>query len=474
MAKSKKRRKPTKVEREEEEDKCDLDFDKLSKKDMIKIKSLFERLEEQELLLEQQEEYLIGKIEELKALNEEHGKLKHSHISLIGKHENLEKEYACAGNVSSFVDPLEAENTNLKAQLEVLTSKHVKMQKDSKMLKCSHENLQDAHVMLQVSHEVVIKSVKHFQPHKQECTCLPNFVNSIYANVCFSQSQQSSVEQINMDSCDDLIAEENDLLKLEVQRLESEVVKLKGKTLQQPTQDNRDHMMNKLELRTTITRSSSQQKYKSPHHKKQEKVKDLKHIKCFMCSDIGHYAFMCSTQVKSKTKLSRRQRKQLRTIICFGCKKEGHKIQACPNFQAESHCSGRTGQTGMHNRSDRSSSGLAPQEKEKTSSKGPIASRIRQGPQEASQRQEKKHMSKIRGRICYTCRLKGHLCQDCPKGNKCELKVVNSASYAHDNSNGHYDTRKVMSSPSARAIWVPKILFTNLKGPNETWVPKLA
>jgi hypothetical protein len=168
MAKSKKRRKPTKVEKEEEEeDKCDLDFDKLSKKDMIKIKSLFERLEEHELLLEQQEEYLIGKIEELKALNEEHEKLKHSHISLIGKHENLEKEYACAGNVSSFVDPLEAENTNLKAQLEVRTSKHVKMQKDSKMLKCSHENLQDAHVMLQVSHEVVIKSVKHFQPHKQ-------------------------------------------------------------------------------------------------------------------------------------------------------------------------------------------------------------------------------------------------------------------------------------------------------------------
>jgi hypothetical protein len=108
---------------------------------MIKIKSLFERLQEQELLLEQQEEYLIGKIEELKALNEEHGKLKHSHISLIGKHKNLEKEYACATNVSSCVDLLEKENANLNAQLEVLTSKHVKMQKDYDMLKCSHEDL---------------------------------------------------------------------------------------------------------------------------------------------------------------------------------------------------------------------------------------------------------------------------------------------------------------------------------------------
>jgi hypothetical protein len=51
MTKDKKKKKATKVEREEEEE-YDLDFDKLSKKDMIKIKSLFERLQEQELLLE--------------------------------------------------------------------------------------------------------------------------------------------------------------------------------------------------------------------------------------------------------------------------------------------------------------------------------------------------------------------------------------------------------------------------------------
>jgi hypothetical protein len=158
------------------------------------------------LLLEQQEKYFIGKIEELKALKEEHEKLTHSHISLIGKHENLEKEYACATNVSSCVGPLD-ENANLKVQLKVLTSKHVKMKKDYEMLKCSHKNLQEAHVMLQVSHEVVISSVKHLEPNTQECTCSPNLVNSICAKVCCSQSQQSSVEQIDVDSCDDLIAE---------------------------------------------------------------------------------------------------------------------------------------------------------------------------------------------------------------------------------------------------------------------------
>jgi hypothetical protein len=50
MAKCKQEKKSSMVEsEEEEEDKDDLEFDKLSKKDMIKIKSLIERIEEQEL-----------------------------------------------------------------------------------------------------------------------------------------------------------------------------------------------------------------------------------------------------------------------------------------------------------------------------------------------------------------------------------------------------------------------------------------
>jgi hypothetical protein len=94
----------------------------------------------------------------------------------------------------------------------------------------------------------------------------------------------------------------------------------------------------------------------------------------------------------------------------------------------------------MHNRSDLSNSGLAPQGKVETIFKGPIASRTRQGLQEASQRHEKNRMSKTKGRICYTCRLKEHLSQDCPNGNKNEPKVINSTSNVHGKSNGLYDT----------------------------------
>jgi hypothetical protein len=54
MTKGKKKNKSTKIESEEEEKvekEYDFDFDKLSKKDMIKIKNLFEKVQEQELLL---------------------------------------------------------------------------------------------------------------------------------------------------------------------------------------------------------------------------------------------------------------------------------------------------------------------------------------------------------------------------------------------------------------------------------------
>jgi hypothetical protein len=83
----------------------------------------------------------------------------------------------------------------------------------------------------------------------------------------------------------------------------------------------------------------------------------------------------------------------------------------------------------------------------KRNSKGPIASRTRQGLLEARQMQEKKHMSKVKGRICYTCRLKEHLSQDCPKRNKSEPKVLNSTSYVHGKTNTSYVARKVISSP---------------------------
>jgi hypothetical protein len=86
------------------------------------------------------------------------------------------------------------------------------------------------------------------------------------------------------------------------------------------------------------------------------------------------------------------------------------------------------------------------------------------------------HMPKTKGRTCYTCRLKGHLSQDCPNGNKSETKLVNSKISMHGKTKNGNGTSKVISSPydSIKIIWVPKSLLTNLEGPNKTWIPKLA
>jgi cell division protein FtsB len=60
------------------------------------------------------------------------------------------------------------------------------------------------------------------------------------------------------ESCDDFIAQENDDLMQEVEKLKKEVAKLKGKEKVQPSQDNREPMVKKLEKRIIVTQSISQ------------------------------------------------------------------------------------------------------------------------------------------------------------------------------------------------------------------------
>ena len=77
--------------------------------------------------------------------------------------------------------------------------------------------------------------------------------------------------------------------------------------------------------------------------------------------------------------------------------------------------------------------------------------------------------SKAKHRTCYTCREKGHLDKDCPKGN-----LPNSNLVRYDFAKLRQDqvgtcAIRVIDSPrtSIRAIWVPKHLVSNLYGPNK-------
>jgi cell division protein FtsB len=62
-----------------------------------------------------------------------------------------------------------------------------------------------------------------------------------------STNDKASTSQVSVETCDDLIAKENDHLKREVKKLKIEVNKLKKQAKVQPPQDNRSNVVKKIE-----------------------------------------------------------------------------------------------------------------------------------------------------------------------------------------------------------------------------------
>jgi ribosomal protein L29 len=136
------------------------------------------------------------------------------------------------------------------------------LQATHRELECSHEKLVDSYASLEIAHEVVLSSVKFLQPFTTICTC--SSVNSEFAcaKPCCSQASQSSIDHVFVESCDDLVAQENDELKKEVEKLKRELYALKEESQVQSPQDNRDNMVKKLEKGSTVTSSTLQQHIK--------------------------------------------------------------------------------------------------------------------------------------------------------------------------------------------------------------------
>jgi len=277
--------------------------------------------------------YLMARINEMtkedkfqvkvvKALTQELETMKQEQASLAQRYRELSNNYANATSSSICVASLEKENQMLKAQVESLTSKHVALQGTHKELEHFYEKLADSHAMLEVAHEVVLTSVKSYQPLSHTCTCSQVQIMLSCDKSCCSQATNSCVEHVVAESCDDLIAEENDELKREVEELKIEMIKLKRKGQVQPSQDNRDNMVKKFEKGSNFTTFAPQQD--------QAKEESLVQIK------------RSNMESKNKTKLSRKEKQCARTRVCFRCKEKGHLIGACPVQQSE----GRSDLTG--------------------------------------------------------------------------------------------------------------------------------
>jgi hypothetical protein len=202
--------------------------------------------------------------------------------SLANKYDRDIKSFSCIAKVE------EEANDMLEAQLAKLTSEHMTLQATHKELVCSHEKLVDSYASLEIAHEVVVSSVKFLQPLTPTSTC--SLVNNKVActKLCCSQASQSSIEHVFVESCDDLVAQENDELKQEVENLK---YVLKEESKVQPSQDSCDDMVKKLEKGSTVTSSTPQQHIKISKSKIQEKEK-------------GHVASHCPTKLKAQETIS--------------------------------------------------------------------------------------------------------------------------------------------------------------------------
>jgi hypothetical protein len=217
------------------------------------------------------------------------------------------------------------------------------------MLLCSHENLMDDHIILDIAHEVVIENLKSQQPHS--CTCIQIETTSPCANACCASTSKSSFELIFAGTKDDTYQK----LKEENERLKMSLTQLKGKCIAQPSQDNRDHMVKKLETGTIVgcTKSLEENvkdlriaKRKKQKKKNNTSSKSLNHAsikgniqgnnqvtlltnrnkRCSECFEKGHLIRSCP-YIKKGLIINKDDK------LCFKCSKKGHFIKSCPNLK---------------------------------------------------------------------------------------------------------------------------------------------
>jgi hypothetical protein len=187
-------------------------------------------------------------------------------------------------------------------------SKHMKLQKRHRDLLCYHKELTDLYAMLESAHEVMVTTVKDSQPHT--CTFAQPSIDLSYANSYCSQEKSSCDEHVVVETYDNLIASENDELKRENKMLKMELSRLKGKAHVQPSQDNRDHIMKKLENRSTVTCTKLPQINLKTSYQKVDnlKIKKKAHVMCLECSTLGHFSSECHNKKSDQGNPSRRQR----------------------------------------------------------------------------------------------------------------------------------------------------------------------
>jgi hypothetical protein len=105
---------------------------------------------------------------------------------------------ACATNSTFYEASILMENVELRAQLELLTSKYGKLEESHEKLSSSNEDLLVSHARLKLAHDAISKKVTSCEPHVGISTISQNVVLP-----CASPSNSSS--HAIAKSCDELL-----------------------------------------------------------------------------------------------------------------------------------------------------------------------------------------------------------------------------------------------------------------------------
>jgi hypothetical protein len=279
-------------------------------------------------------------------LTKEYEELKCSPVDLVQRYETISIEQ---DNSLYCIAQLVNKNALLKDQVEKLKIENLAFQEKHGMLLCSHENIMDDHIMLNITHEVVIENSKFQQPHS--CTCIQIETILPCANVCCPSTSKPPFELELAGTKEDTYQK----LKEENERLKMSLTQLKGKYIAQPSQDNHDHMVKKLETGTTIACTKSLEenvkdlriaKRKEQKKKINTSAKSLtsasmqgniqgndqvtlhtkRSKKCNECFEKGHSIRSCP-YIKNDLIINKDDK------LCFKCSKKGHLTRSCPHLK---------------------------------------------------------------------------------------------------------------------------------------------
>jgi hypothetical protein len=166
-------------------------------------------------------------------------------LELVHKHQKVvKKQYKEIKNLNDLNAILATNYEYLLCKFKLLSEKHEEF-------KLKIESINDTNDFLKMN-----QSIPCAIPISKidASTSYIDLIDESCSNPC----NEKCNENVVVESYDDLIAKENDKLKQEVERLMNNLYRLKGKGIEsnvQPSQDNREDMVKKLEKGSTVTSS---------------------------------------------------------------------------------------------------------------------------------------------------------------------------------------------------------------------------